>query len=220
MIMCRSDEAIRKDVERELEWDGRIDADNVKVAVVDRIVALTGTTRTYAGKVAAQRAAHHVPGVLDVVDDVVVPPSGHSDVELAQAVRHALEWHVCVPDQRLSSTVTRGHVTLTGRVDVLREREDAEAAVRVLRGVCGVSNEIVVDGRSAEAGAVRRAIEGALERHAVRESNHIGVAVDDGLVTLTGPVDCFAEKRAVLGLVSHLPGVRAVRDQLTLSERS
>jgi osmotically-inducible protein OsmY len=216
MIVRRSDEAIRNDVIRELDWDSRVDGTTMQVAVADRIVTLTGTARAYLEKVVAQQAAHRVPGVLDVVNDIVVLPSERPDTELAKAVRHALEWNVCVPDQRIASTVSMGCVTLEGTVDLLREREDAEEAVRGLRGVCSVRNEIVVDGRQADPSLIRAAIDGALARHALHEAKHITVSVDDGIVTLTGPVDSFAEKRAVMGLVSHMPGIRAVRDRLML----
>lgn len=42
------------------------------------------------------------------------------------------------------------------------------------------------------------------------------MVVADGVVTLTGRVESFAEKRAILGLIGHLAGVHAIRDQLML----
>jgi osmotically-inducible protein OsmY len=219
MISLRSDDAIRDEVAQEIAWDSHVDAGTIEVAVSNRIVVLTGSASTYAGKVAAQKAAHRVPGVLDVVNDLVVPaPDGSDerDAELAAAVRHALQWDVRVPDERISSTVVRGCVMLEGTVRLLREREDAAKAVRALRGVCAVTNRIVVEPHAVESAEIRTAIAGALARHARHEAKRIAVAVDEGVVTLSGPVDSFAEKQALLGLVGHLPGVRAVRDQLML----
>ena len=219
MIAPRSDEAIRGEVTRELEWDSRVGAGTIKVAVTNRIVALTGMAETYAAKVAAQKAAHRVPGVLDVVNDLVVPIAPgleRSDADLAAAIRHALQWDVRVSDERIGSTVGSGYVTLEGTVNLLREREDAERVVRSLAGVRGVTNHIRVEKHSVDPAKIRSAIEGALERHARHEARRIEVTVEDGRVTLTGPVDSFAEKEAILGLVGHLPGVRAVRDQMML----
>jgi osmotically-inducible protein OsmY len=219
MIAPRSDEALRDEVTRELAWDSRVGADTIQVAVTNRIVALTGTAPSYAAKIAAQKAAHRVPGVLDVVNDLVVPlaPGGErTDTDLAAAVRHALQWDVRVPDERIGSTVASGFVTLEGTVDRLRERDDAERVVRSLAGVRGLTNFIRVEKRPVEPAKVRAAIEGALERHARHEAKRIEVTVEDGLVTLSGPVDSFAEKQAIVGLVGHLPGVHAVRDRLML----
>src|SRR5688572_4261876 len=97
---------------------------------------------SWAKREAAQEAAHRVAGVLDVANDVVVRGSGgseRSDTDLAFAVRSALEWDVMVPDVRIRSTVSNGHVTLEGDVDYWHEREDAARAVRNLSGVRGVS---------------------------------------------------------------------------------
>jgi osmotically-inducible protein OsmY len=218
MIVYKGDHTLRLDVERELEWDSRVDAANIGVAVGQRVVTLTGRARSYAEKMAAQRAAHRVPGVLDVANDIAVLTAegmSRSDTELAKAVRQALEWDVMVPDQRIASTVDEGCVTLEGTVDLLRECQDAERAVRGLAGVRDVRNKLVVETRALDPAEVRDAIESALERHAKHEAARIVVSVDDGIVTLSGEVDSWAEKRAVLGLVSHTPGVRAVHDRLT-----
>ena len=218
MIVYKGDHTLRLDVERELEWDCRVDAANIGVAVSQRVVTLTGRARSHAEKMAAQRAAHRVPGVLDVANDLAVLTAdaiNRSDTELAKAVRQALEWDVLVPDQRIASTVDAGCVTLEGTVDLLQECQDAERAVQGLTGIREVRNKLVVDARDLDPGAVRDAIHLALERHAKHEAARIAVRVDDGVVTLSGEVDSWAEKRAVLGLVSHTPGVRAVQDRLT-----
>ncbi len=44
----------------------------------------------------------------------------------------------------------------------------------------------------------------------------IGAAVKDGVVTLSGPVDSYAEKCAAVAAVERLSGVRAVADELTV----
>jgi osmotically-inducible protein OsmY len=183
------------------------------------VVTLTGTVASYAKKLAAQNAAHRVTGVLDVADDVrvKVPGSlGRTDTEIAQAVRHALEWNVMVPDTHITSTVTDGWVTLEGSVDRLRERDDAERTVRYLHGVRGVTNKLVVRPPTVQPERVREVIEDALERSAEHEVKRIQVQVSDGTVTLTGRVRSYAEKRAVMGAVSHAPGVHTVNDHLRI----
>jgi osmotically-inducible protein OsmY len=82
----------------------------------------------------ARDVALRVPGVLDVADDLeVIVPQPCGDAAIAAAVRHALQWNVHVPDQRIQSTVSDGRVTLTGTVDLLRERDDA-ARIATLAG--------------------------------------------------------------------------------------
>ena len=220
MIQAKTDSQIQLDVLRELKWDTRVDETEVGVTVHDGVVSLTGTVDNYAKKMAAQDAAHEVTGVLDVANDIEVKvPNGTSpsDTQIAQAIRRSLEWDVWVPEELIQSTVTNGWVTLEGAVSLMRERNDAERAVRRLAGVRGVTSKILVNPRKIDPGDVRLVIEDALERRAEREAGHIQVAVAEGTVTLTGRVRSWEEKRAVMGAVSHAPGVRSVSDHLVIN---
>jgi len=219
MTKSRTDLELKERVMDELRWDSRVDETATGVSVRDGIVMLTGTVSGYAQKLAAQEAAHRVNGVQDVVNDikVMVPGSlARTDADIAQAVRNALEWDVLVPDKQIQSTVSDGWVTLEGKVDYLSEVEDAERAVRQLSGVRGVYNKITVTTPEAASAGIVAVIEDALERRAEREADRIKVGVDAGVVTLSGRVHSWEEKRAVLGAVSHARGVRSVHDRLVI----
>jgi osmotically-inducible protein OsmY len=216
-VQTESDSDLQQAVLRELKWSTRVDNTEVGVTVERGVVTLTGTVESYAKKVAAQEAAHRVFGVLDVANDlqVRVPGNlGRTDAEIAQAVRNALEWDVWVDDKRIKSTVSNGFVTLEGDVSLLRERDDVECTIHRLAGVRGVLNRIRVKPVIARAEDVQAAIEEALERRAEREAHRIKVELHDGEVKLSGAVNSWAEKRAILGVVSHAPGVRAVHENL------
>jgi osmotically-inducible protein OsmY len=214
----KSDEEIKSEVLFQLGWDSRIRQTEIGVIVKKGVVTLTGTVDSYAKKMAAQMAAHRAPGVLDVANDIEVKLEGGSqrtDSEIAQAVRHALEWNVLVPSDQIHSTVAKGWVTLEGNVQCYRERVDAERAISHLPGVRGVINKIQITAR-VEPERVKFLIEDVLERRADREADRIKVKVVDGDVTLTGAVNSWDEKRAILGAVSHAPGVRELHDQLVI----
>jgi osmotically-inducible protein OsmY len=94
------------------------------------------------------------------------------------------------------------------------QQDVLEHAVRYLIGVHGVANDVVVRTPAIAAATVRRMIEEALERRAEREAGHLKIGVDGGRVTLTGRVQSWAERQAILGAVSHAPGVSEVRDEV------
>ena len=217
--MERKDSEIQQAVRRELAWDTRVRETGVGVEVDGGVVTLKGTVESWGERLAAQEAAHRVAGVLDVANDLEVRirrGTERSDGEIAHAVRHALEWDVFVPDERIRSTVSDGWVTLEGDVDCWSEREDAERAVRNLAGVCGVSNDIEVKPPEASVGDVRRSIEEALERQAVREARRIVLDVHGGEVTVSGTVHSWAERQAAIGAAKGTPGVRKVVDLLRI----
>jgi osmotically-inducible protein OsmY len=174
---------------------------------------------SYAEKIAAQGAAHRVAGVLDVANDIEVKPVDgfvRTDSEIAGAVRSALEWDALVPNELIRSTVSNGCVTLEGEVDYWRERTDAERAIRRLAGVVAVINEITIRKQTVNQKQLREEIEFALERRADREAERLRIEVNDGAVDLWGRVHSWQERRAVLGSISHAPGVTQVRDHLRI----
>jgi len=215
----KSDNEIKNQVLRELKWDSRIGWSEIGVEVMEGVVTLTGVVSSYAQKLAAQEAAHRINGVLDVANDVEVRPEGvfvRLDAEIALAVRHVLEWDALVPDERIKSTISDGWVTLEGDVDFWQQREDAERTVLRLEGVIGVTNEITVAPKVVDAEELREEIEYALERRADREAERLRIEVQDGAVDLFGRVHSWQEKRAVVGSISHAPGVAQIRDHLRI----
>jgi osmotically-inducible protein OsmY len=79
------------------------------------------------------------------------------------------------------------HVTLTGDVEWLYQKESAERAVRHIRGVRGVLNHITVAPK-AVVRDVRHRIVKALHQNADVDARHITATVAGNTATLTGTV--------------------------------
>src|SRR6185295_11882768 len=101
-----SDKELEQEVGRELRWDSRTIASPIDVRVRNGVATLTGAVSSYAKKIAAQEAAHRVPGILDLANDIEVKPVdlfARTDSQIAGAVRNALEWDALVPNERIAS---------------------------------------------------------------------------------------------------------------------
>ncbi len=217
----RTDSRIQRDVLDELKWDAHVKETDVGVEVHSGTVTLTGTVKSWMERLAAQDAAHRVPDVLDVANDIVVRPLdsfARTDTDIAHAVRHALEWDVVVPHEKIKSTVTNGLVTLEGEVDYPSESDGAARAVRNLVGVREVVNRIVVVHHDVHAStrAVRESIDRALARHAQHTARHLEVEVVDDVAVLTGQVPSWAELMAAEGAARGTPGVRKIDSRVRI----
>lgn len=214
----KPDTDLQAAVMQELALDPHIDESAIGVSVRHGIVTLDGVVGAYAERVAAETAAHRVTGVHDVANDIEVKPSWKTDPtdsEIAEAVRIALAASAYIPHEQIQCTVSqRGHVTLTGTVSTLQQRDDAEAAVRVLDGVAVVTNQLAVEVPATSQLALRHQIEYALERHLARDLARIAIDIQGETIILTGTVDSPAERRAVVGAVKGTPGVRRIDDRL------
>src|SRR5258707_7537271 len=147
-ISTRTDEEIQANVLEELKWDTRVRPNEIGVAVKDGIVTLTGWVDSYLKKMAAEEAAHRVPGVKAVANDIEVRLPGfaeRTDTDLAAAVLNALQWDAAIPAGKVDVTVSQGWVTLTGEVEHVFQVRDAERAVRRHAVVKGVTNLIGVN---------------------------------------------------------------------------
>jgi len=67
-----------------------------------------------------------------------------TDADIAAAAENKIGWAAMAPTDSLKVLVRDGWVTLEGEVDWQFQKESVGAAVRVIRGVVGVSNTIAV----------------------------------------------------------------------------
>lgn len=133
------DAQLRRAIQRALAQRPGFDATAISVRVDDRAVVLAGTVFTWEQRIAAVQLAHHVPGVLDVADELVVrsAPKAKSDLALAKDVRSRLD-RTGIDVRSIHTTVSDGWVTLEGYVATDGERTGAVAALSELPGVQGV----------------------------------------------------------------------------------
>jgi osmotically-inducible protein OsmY len=214
----KTDADLKRDVTAELVWDPAIKSTAIGVAVKDGVVTLTGHIDTFAEKHAASRAVRRVAGVKAIaleLDVKIAPGHQRNDTEIAESAELALKWSTVVPLDSIRVTVDHGWITLQGDVEWDYQRRSVEQAIRPLMGVVGISNEVVVRGKPKLAD-LKRKIEDALTRQAIREAQHVEVAVDGSTVKLTGKVHSWQERDAVQVVAWSAPGVNLVVNELQI----
>ena len=214
-----NDMSLRHDVEKELEWDPAIDATKIGVATTDGVVTLTGHVRSFSEKWKAERTVKRILGVQGVANDleVVIDEKEHrDDGDIARSAVNALSWNFAIPKDKIKVLVTKGWLTLDGEVEWHFQKRAAADAVRNLRGVRGVTNDIAVHPKVA-AGDVKDKIEAALKRNAEVDAKSIKVQATNSEITLTGTVRSWIEREDAVNAAWSAPGVTKVVDRIAIS---
>lgn len=197
-----------------LRGDGHVRAPDIGVEVHGGIVTLSGTVPTWAARNAAQDAAHRVPEVRDIANEIVVGQYvAHPlpiDVEIVRRVRAALDAASAAVSRGIVTSVSGGVVTLEGVVASTEERDTMVSAASSTEGVRRVQNWVVVRPPADPADELRAQATRALARHAAHAAKHIDISLTGDVVKLSGVVRSEAERSAVVGAIKGAAGKRLI----------
>ena len=162
--------------------------------------------------------AQRVSGVMGLVIELKLSlqdANTRSNLRIARCAKEALTLAQHFPPDSVMVMVESGWITLTGRVDWQYQRDKAEACVRDIVGVTGVSNHIDVR-QLLCTNVVKSEIESALQRRATEDANAISVHVKGSVVTLSGTIRNWPERVIANQSARNTPGVYVVLDTMTL----
>jgi osmotically-inducible protein OsmY len=214
----KTDEQIQRDVLAELQWDSRVQPNEVGVSVKRGIVTLSGHVDSYYKKWAAEEAALRVRvGAVANELEVKLPSSSErTDEEIAAAAVRAIESDALLGGKNLQIAVDSGWITVRGEVDWNFQKEDAERVLRRLWGVKGVTNLTTVKIRPAPT-ELKDEIEKALVRTAQLDARKISVDVHGAKVVLNGTVRSWAEREEAERAAWLAPGVMQVDNRVQVA---
>lgn len=231
----RPDSEIVADVRRGLRWDVNVNSATIVVSSKDGVVTLSGAVRSGTEKRRAKNLSW-VVGVrqvdaapLQVTPHMTAtkqppgPPSEQFDAAIADAVRRAIKAHPRLPYAQIDVTVKQGIVTLQGSVASLQAKKIAHSIPLDLLGVRDVRDRVRIGGLIAQLyddGEIRRRVERALALNSLTAGNPIAAQVREGAVQLTGEVDWTYSRVMAQELAEAVPGVRAVKNELSVARGS
>jgi osmotically-inducible protein OsmY len=149
--------------------------------------------------------------------EVRLPASSkRPDPEIARDAVAAIQREVPASAERIKIVVRDGWITLEGNVEWDSERKRAEAAIRGLGGVTGITNLIGLQPK-AEPTDIKRKIEDAFKRNAEVDAGNVTVVTNGSEVILRGTVRSWAERREAERVAWLAPGVTRVENEITVS---
>jgi osmotically-inducible protein OsmY len=145
-----------------------------------------------------------------------------NDLSLRNAILDELQFQPEIDAANIGVAVDNGVVTLSGHVSSYAQKISAERAVKSLKGVRAVAEEIQVrpekGAGTADDTIASRALK-IINWSSDVPDGDIKIIVQDGWVTLEGEVDWQYQKETVERAVRKLSGVVGIHNDLTLRPR-
>jgi osmotically-inducible protein OsmY len=201
-----------------LGWEPSIVAAHIGATAQGGVVTLTGHVDSYVEKWEAEKAALRVKGVRAAAEELEVRlqmDAHRGDDDVAAASIERLVWDTSILRDAIELQVESGWVTLTGEVAWYYQKEAAALAVRPLRGVIGVSNQITIRPQVNIANLSDDIVH-ALHRSWFFDPKTITVSANQGAIRLSGSVHSWPERQVAAEIAWAAPGATAVTNELTV----
>lgn len=143
----------------------------------------------------------------------------NKDVGLKNAVEAELAWVPFVDAAHIGVTAEDGIVSLSGHVPTYAQKLAVEKAVKRIKGVRGLAEELDVRLLASfgnDDDEVAKRVANILDWGVSVPKDSVKVQVTDGVVTLTGEVDWQFERSGAEDGVRLLNGVRGLINQITV----
>ncbi|CAN5807394.1 hypothetical protein BH11MYX4_BH11MYX4_00970 [soil metagenome] len=224
--VARTDQQIESDVTRELKRDVATRPYAVGATAKDGKVTLSGSADSWQQKTLFADVAKTVRGVKAIDSQISVHyATERSDAEIAADVKHRVANDVWLDGSAIGVTVTGHTVSVSGVVRSVAEKSRARSDAWTL-GVDRVDDSgLVVDWLAHDDqrrtidyafrtdDAIAQAVRDAFRLDARLKTLEPKVAVQGGVVTLSGTVDSPMARRAAANDAKDTLGVWSVRDQ-------
>lgn len=226
--IVRPDAEVSDAIEDALTRDPRVSLFDVNTHVEHGIVTLRGVVDHLSARRAAEQDARNTVGALRVENRIKVrPASVMRDAEIESNVIEAMTRDAIVESFEVGVKVINRKVYLDGEVDSYFEKFHADDVASRVDGVVAVENNVDVDyddpttvydpyvdslypysfgwyeDRDTRTtlrsdAAIKEDIEDELFWSPFVDADDVSVSVDDGIATLTGMVDSWAEESAAI----------------------
>lgn len=145
-------------------------------------------------------------------------PSRANDQKIQQDVNKVLQDNRAWKD--VQASVDQGVVTLSGTVDLFKDKAKLDEKIRKRDQVAGVNDQVLVGGATVSDMRLQEKLANKLRYDRSTQGsvfNNLTLGVDQGIATVGGTVRTDFDKDSALSEVANTPGVKGVNDQIKVA---
>jgi osmotically-inducible protein OsmY len=142
--VVKSDAHVAADVLKALQDSWSVPNNKIKVIVADGWVTLEGTLHWNFQREAAKNAVRYLPGVKGLINKMKIQAEIEEEIE-KEHVEEALRRNWSLDAEKIHVKASGTTITLSGIVNSVYQKEEAERIAWNTRGVWHVDNQLVVE---------------------------------------------------------------------------
>lgn len=215
------DYGLRERLIKRLMRDQEIAASEIRVAMVNGGVVLSGTMPTWAVRRRALVVASTERGIVNVTDQMDVPRGDLKDSVIQKGITDVLKDRTTELEiKNLEVTMQDGVATLRGGVKDFAARVRAEESAGTVLGATRIVNRLrpaTVPPGGTDDAKIRKGVLEYLKNY--REYGYLGiinVQVKEAKVILTGKLPLFIGRQQAATMAALVDGVREVENQIEI----
>lgn len=140
----KGDHSIATDIIDAFKWNWKIPGDKIKVKVEGGWVTLEGTVEWNYQKEAARKTVSTVVGLKGVINHIKIESEVENTIEKL-SIEKSFERNWSLNAKSIQVKAENHRVTLTGTVDSLYQKDEAERIAFNAPGVWFVNNDLIID---------------------------------------------------------------------------
>jgi osmotically-inducible protein OsmY len=139
----KNDTEIANEVLNAFKWNWEIPSDDLKVKVENGYVTIEGNVTWNFQRDAAKKSVANLTGVIFVENNIRIQSDAVDAIE-KRNIESAFDRNWVMDDNEINVEVSGNKVTLTGMVESLYQKDEAERIAWNAPGVCSMDNKLVV----------------------------------------------------------------------------
>lgn len=213
-----SDEEMTHLIAEAIASDARTHYYGIGITVDKGMVTLSGNVERPEEKQAIEEDAARIADVTQVVNNIIIKPVvAPDDSSIARDAMESLLRDGRFDAGYLEVVVNNGYVSLRGEVVTPGQERAAVDTVRLIPGVKGVNDEIIIlPQETASDHMLEETVTAALVRAPNIDERQIHAHVADGIAYLSGTADFLYQKQEAERVVEGVPGMRGVENEIAV----
>ena len=140
-----SDSDLAKKIIFDLEWNTSVPEENINVKVEDGHVILSGSVKWEFQKSEAEKSLVYINGIKSITNTISIKTEKETPANIEQNISKAFERSASIDASNITVTIEGNTAILQGKVNSIKEKDDALIATYLAEGITNVKNELKVE---------------------------------------------------------------------------